>query len=188
MATTADHASDAVAAVTFLTTRPDIDARNVGIVGHSEGGWVGPIAATRSDDVSYLVLLAGVGMAGKDLLTMQVQRILEASGTPGPLMALNRELQDRMLTALLEADFESVGAETLQEQFEEMLKRRQILPSALQEQVKAELAWRSVVRVRLVPTIVIADEEIDDVVARIEAGHRSRISNTQGRRRKIETQ
>jgi peptidyl-prolyl cis-trans isomerase SurA len=55
-------------------------------------------------------------------------------------------------------------------QFETMLAQNQILPSALQEQVKAELAWRNVVRVRLVPTIVIADEEIDEVVARIEAG------------------
>ncbi len=56
------------------------------------------------------------------------------------------------------------------EQFDAMLKRSQILPSALQEQVKAELAWRNVVRVRLVPTIVIADEEVDDVVTRLVAG------------------
>lgn len=56
------------------------------------------------------------------------------------------------------------------EQFEAMLKRGQILPSTLQEQVKAGLAWRRVLRVRLVPTIVIADEEVDDVVARLEAG------------------
>lgn len=56
------------------------------------------------------------------------------------------------------------------QQFEAMLTRNQILPSALHEQVKAELAWRNVVSVRLVPTIVIADEEIDDVVARVEAG------------------
>ena len=56
------------------------------------------------------------------------------------------------------------------QQFEAMLKSNQILPSALQEQIKAELAWRSVVQVRLVPSIVIADEEIDDVVARVEAG------------------
>ncbi len=56
------------------------------------------------------------------------------------------------------------------EQFEAMLKRGQILPSTLQEQVKAGLAWRRVLRVRLVPTIVIADEEVDDVVARLKAG------------------
>lgn len=56
------------------------------------------------------------------------------------------------------------------QQFENLLKSNQILPSALQEQVKAELAWRDVVKVRLVPNIVIADEEIDEVVTRIEAG------------------
>ncbi len=56
------------------------------------------------------------------------------------------------------------------EQFDTMLAQNQILPSAIHEQVKAELAWRNVVRVRLVPTIAIADEEIDDVVTRIKAG------------------
>ena len=54
-------------------------------------------------------------------------------------------------------------------EFDAMLKRNQILPSTLHDQVKVELAWRKVVRVRLVPTIVIADEEVDDVVARLEA-------------------
>jgi len=56
------------------------------------------------------------------------------------------------------------------EQFERMLKGNQILPSALQEQIRAELAWRNVIQVRLVPSIVIADEEIDEIVARVEAG------------------
>ena len=55
-------------------------------------------------------------------------------------------------------------------QFQQMLAENQILPAAIKEQIKAELAWREVVRVRLVPTIVIADEEIDDVVARVDAG------------------
>lgn len=55
-------------------------------------------------------------------------------------------------------------------QFENMLKSRQILPSTLNDQVKAELAWRKVVGVRLVPNIIIGDEQIDEVVARIEAG------------------
>lgn len=56
------------------------------------------------------------------------------------------------------------------EQFENLLQSNQILPSALQDQVRAELAWRNVVRVRLMPSVVIADEEIDEVAARIQAG------------------
>ena len=56
------------------------------------------------------------------------------------------------------------------EQFLAMLAENQILPLAIHEQIKAELAWRNVVKVRLVPRIVIADEEIDDVVTRIKAG------------------
>jgi peptidyl-prolyl cis-trans isomerase SurA len=55
------------------------------------------------------------------------------------------------------------------QQFENLLESNQIFPSALRNQVMAELVWRKVVQVRLVPNIVIADEEIDEVVTRIEA-------------------
>ena len=43
--TSADFATDASAAVSFLRTRVDIDRDAVGLVGHSEGGMVAPIAA-----------------------------------------------------------------------------------------------------------------------------------------------
>lgn len=55
------------------------------------------------------------------------------------------------------------------QQFMEALWKNGILPNALIDRVRAELAWRQVARVRLRPTIVIGVEEIDEVIARIEA-------------------
>jgi peptidyl-prolyl cis-trans isomerase SurA len=58
-------------------------------------------------------------------------------------------------------------------QFQDMLLQKQILPLAMEARVRAELAWQQVVRVLLVPTIVIGDEEIDEIAARIKASRDS---------------
>ncbi len=57
-ATTADFATDADAAVAFLAVRAEIDARAIGLIGHSEGGLVAMIAASGNREVDYVVLLA----------------------------------------------------------------------------------------------------------------------------------
>ena len=80
-ATSADFAIDAISAVEFLKTRNEIDSKKIGIIGHSEGGMIAPMAAINSDDVAFIVLLAGPGLTGKDLLVLQTELILKAEGT-----------------------------------------------------------------------------------------------------------
>ena len=79
-ATTSDFADDAEAAVTFLAGRKDIDPRRIGIVGHSEGGVVAPMVAARNEKVAFVVMLAGIGMNGADLILAQADRIGEVQG------------------------------------------------------------------------------------------------------------
>jgi pimeloyl-ACP methyl ester carboxylesterase len=74
-ATIKDFAADALSAVNFLTTRPEIDPENIGLIGHSEGGAVAPMVANQSADVAFLVLLAGTGVAGKEISLMQAQTL-----------------------------------------------------------------------------------------------------------------
>ena len=75
--TSADFATDAHAAVKFLLTRKEIDPRRVGICGHSEGGLIGPmIAADHPNDVAFLILLAGPGVTGGEILKTQNLDIL----------------------------------------------------------------------------------------------------------------
>lgn len=50
-----DLADDAIAAVAHLRTRTDVELSRVGLWGHSEGGWVAPLAATRSEAVGFVV-------------------------------------------------------------------------------------------------------------------------------------
>ncbi len=52
-------ADDALGAVGFLRAQRDIDHGAIGLVGLSQGGWVAPLAASRSDRVAFLVLYSG---------------------------------------------------------------------------------------------------------------------------------
>jgi len=70
-ATTADFATDVESAITYLKTRKDIDKKQIGLVGHSEGGIIAPIVAVNTKDVAFMVLLAGTGVSGYE--TSQIQ-------------------------------------------------------------------------------------------------------------------
>lgn len=72
-ATTEDFANDVVAAVNYLKTRHDIDTKNIGLIGHSEGGIIAPLAADKTkDDIAFIISLAGTGIIGSDLVYNQV--------------------------------------------------------------------------------------------------------------------
>jgi len=60
-ATSADLATDANAAFAYLASRPEIRGDAIGMIGHSEGGMIGPIAMRANDRVAYFVSLAGPG-------------------------------------------------------------------------------------------------------------------------------
>ncbi|MFN0009837.1 MAG: alpha/beta hydrolase family protein [Planctomycetota bacterium] len=81
-ATSDDFAEDALAAVAFLGLRKEIDDLKIGIVGHSEGGLIAPICAAGSKDVAFIVLLAGTGITGWELMPIQGKLIGIASGVP----------------------------------------------------------------------------------------------------------
>ncbi|HKV63560.1 MAG TPA: alpha/beta hydrolase [Candidatus Acidoferrum sp.] len=79
-ATTEDFASDSEAALSYLKARKEIDPRRTGLIGHSEGGLIAPLIASRSAGVAWIVLLAGQGLNGEDTLLLQSQLILQSSG------------------------------------------------------------------------------------------------------------
>ncbi|MEZ4422486.1 MAG: alpha/beta hydrolase [Gemmatimonadota bacterium] len=99
-ATSEDFTEDAAAAVRFLAARPEIDPARIGLVGHSEGGLVAPLVETRHGGVAFLVLMAGPGLPGHEILELQTGLILEANGASAEQVAAavarTREL-DRMI-------------------------------------------------------------------------------------------
>ena len=69
--TTEDFAKDAIAAVEYLKTRPDIKHKTIGILGHSEGGASGSIAASRCKDIKFFISAAGLMTDGLNSVIQQ---------------------------------------------------------------------------------------------------------------------
>ena len=76
--TTENFASDALAGVEFLKTRKEINPKQIGLIGHSEGGMAAPMVAAKSDNVAFIVLMAGPGIPGDKLLIKQTGLIASA--------------------------------------------------------------------------------------------------------------
>jgi pimeloyl-ACP methyl ester carboxylesterase len=79
-ATTADFANDAEVAFNYLRSRPKVDPRKVGLLGHSEGGEIAPIVAARDRNVAFIVMMAGPGVPGGQILVAQALAISRANG------------------------------------------------------------------------------------------------------------
>jgi len=70
-ATTADFADDVEHLVTYLKNRTDLQFQNIGLIGHSEGAIIAPKVANSSKEVSFIVMLAGTGLTGKQVSLQQ---------------------------------------------------------------------------------------------------------------------
>ena len=95
-ATTLDLAEDVLAGVRFLAGHAKIDARRIGLAGHSEGGLIAPLAAMRTDDVAFIVMLAGPGLPGSQILERQARLIGEATKRPEWFLDWNHKVQLEM--------------------------------------------------------------------------------------------
>ena len=93
-ATSFDFATDVEAGIEYLKTRKEINKKQIGLIGHSEGAIIAPIVASRSKDISFIVLLAGPGIQGDKLLLLQQKLIGKASGISDDNLAKN-ELTNR---------------------------------------------------------------------------------------------
>ncbi len=117
-ATTADFANDTEAGVAYLKARPEIDPAHIGLIGHSEGGLIAPMVAARSQDVAFIVLMAGTGVIGEDILYAQSALIGKAGGESEAQIAEQKSLQKQMF-AIAKQDGD---AETKQKKVLALLK------------------------------------------------------------------
>ncbi|MBX7082036.1 MAG: alpha/beta fold hydrolase [Nannocystaceae bacterium] len=93
---------DAVAAVAWMRTQPELAPAKIGVIGHSEGGLVGPAAAARSRDVAFVVMLAGPGLPGGDVIVDQLEVIARRSGASEADIAQALAQQRQVIAAVRE--------------------------------------------------------------------------------------
>jgi pimeloyl-ACP methyl ester carboxylesterase len=102
-ATTADFATDTEAGIAYLKTRPEINPNKIGLIGHSEGGIIAPMIAARNPDVAFIVMMAGSGVPGDQILVAQVEAIDESSGKTHE-EAVKAAARQRELLTLVETE------------------------------------------------------------------------------------
>jgi alpha-beta hydrolase superfamily lysophospholipase len=96
LATSADFADDAEAAVNYILSRPDLKNLSIGLMGHSEGGLIAPMVASSNKAVKFIVLLAGPGVPTEQLMVKQTADLMV--GAPPNVVARyadrNKKLYD----------------------------------------------------------------------------------------------
>jgi alpha-beta hydrolase superfamily lysophospholipase len=92
-ATMLDFADDVRAQLAWLRTRAEIDDDRIGLLGHSEGGVVGPMVAASDPEIAAVVMLAGTAKPGIDVLRDQVTWPIESASDLDPDRKLELEAQ-----------------------------------------------------------------------------------------------
>ena len=144
-ATTADLAQDALAGVRFLKQHAKIAPERIGLIGHSEGGLVAPLAASQSPDVAFIVLLAGTGVPGREVLARQLEAIARTGGLPEDRIKIEVDRQQRLIRALetgkdpaaLEASLREAAKANVAAMSEEEVKMGGGAKAMIEGQVKA---------------------------------------------------
>ncbi|MDO6601666.1 alpha/beta hydrolase family protein [Arenibacter palladensis] len=136
-ATSVDFASDVKSAIAYLKTRKEIDVTKIGLVGHSEGGMIAPMVAAECKDIDFIVLMAGPGISGDKLLSLQGKLIEKASGISEAKIKRSGEIRDEMIAMTLASkDINSLKADLrtyLTEEFQNT-ESRALLPQGITEE------------------------------------------------------
>jgi uncharacterized protein len=77
-----DLCDDGLAAVEYLKSRKEVDPRHIGVWGLSQGGWLGPLAASRSADISFVIAVSGPGVSPGEQMLVYYANELRDRGVP----------------------------------------------------------------------------------------------------------
>ena len=142
-ATSKDFASDVLVGIEYLKTRKEINLNQIGLIGHSGGGLIAPMVAVKSPDVAFIVLMAGTGLPGEEILYLQGALISRAMGVSEEDIAKNRQLNERIFSVIKEEKDKKVVEERLRQMFmadwEKMSEEEKKKISNPEEYLKAQL-------------------------------------------------
>ena len=142
-------AADAVAGVALLQGRPDIDAKRVGLWGISQGGWVGPLAASQSGKVAFVINHSGPGTSLRRQDTYMTANVLKEQGvSPDDIDLVLRALntmydfgRKRATAEALDAAVGALGGKAGLEDFAALTSSALIPDSLYAHQTIGDPAW-----------------------------------------------
>ena len=111
-ATSEDFSRDVEAAFEYLRRDPRVEKNATGLIGHSEGGILAPMVAGRRSDVAFVILLAGTGVNGREILLSQGQLVLKAQGvTDEAVLKAQRDMQVALIDTVINAPVDATQDE-----------------------------------------------------------------------------
>lgn len=142
--TSESYARDVLAGVDYLKTRPEINHKQIGLIGHSEGGLIAPMVAVRSSDIAFIVLMAGPGQRGAELIADQAALISKAAGVSEEQIAKGRATTASAIEIIRIVKDKTEAEKKLQELFDKRLaeipeaerKAMNISPESLKGQLR----------------------------------------------------
>ncbi len=118
-ATSEDFASDVLAGIEYLKARKEINPKQIGLIGHSEGGIIAPMVAVKSPDVAFIVLMAGTGLTGEEISYLQGALIARAMEASEEDIAKNRRFNEKIFSVIKEEKDKKMAEERLHQMFME---------------------------------------------------------------------
>jgi uncharacterized protein len=144
--TSEDFGADVLAGIEFLKSHKGVNPKQIGLIGHSEGGLIAPMVAAQSNDVAFIVMLAGPGLPGEEILHLQSERILKANGAGAEALAKQRAAQETIFTILKQEKDNAVMEKKLREEFD-----RRIAGASEADRGKAKQAAEAQIKQALSP-------------------------------------
>jgi len=97
-----DLCDDGLAAIAYLKSRSEIDAKRIGVWGLSQGGWLGPLAASRSADVAWVIAVSGPGVSpGEQMIVYYANELRRGGAAQSDIQEagnLRREIYNYLYT------------------------------------------------------------------------------------------
>ncbi|MCP4612189.1 MAG: alpha/beta fold hydrolase [Planctomycetes bacterium] len=145
--TTVDFADDALAGIRYLQSRREINANQIGLVGHSEGGMMAPIAASKSQDVSFIVLIAGPGIRLDDIVLFQKELKWKKAGMSEEDLKLHRSWHKNVADIIIKDISDDAAADEIRALYSNLTKdeksRLNKTPESLEGEINSVVEpWR----------------------------------------------
>jgi pimeloyl-ACP methyl ester carboxylesterase len=101
-----DLADDALAGVHLLQTRKDVVGNRIGMTGVSQGGWISPLAATRSSDLAFILVISPSGINPMDQSVFSVEKTLQKAGFSPEIVSTAANLRNRLYAMVRTGKFD----------------------------------------------------------------------------------
>ncbi len=134
-ATSLSFAVDAEAAVSYMERRPEIDPKKIGLAGHSEGGLIAPIVASRDRNIAFVISLAGPGVTGYEAIIQQNIDFYKVSGMTDEALEKQLHMLRNMFKFIMSGDDQRTVAKKAMEWYNSDMDARGVTPEERREEM-----------------------------------------------------